>query len=96
MDATDQAFYFEGKMGITSGQLPWTVKTTYLLNGVEKQPEELKGASGLVEINVDLIPNKQVSDYFRNNMALTLTTVVDMDQNLSVRAEGAQVQASVI
>lgn len=92
VDETDQAFYFEGKMGITSGQLPWTVKTTYLLNGVEKQPEELKGASGLVEINVDLIPNKQVSDYFRNNMALTLTTVVDMDQNLSVRAEGAQVQ----
>lgn len=92
VDGSDRTFYFEGKMGITSGQLPWTVKTTYLLNGVEKQPEELAGEKGLVEISVDLIPNRQVSDYFRNNMALTMTTVVDMDKNLSVRADGAQVQ----
>lgn len=92
MEETDSPFYFEGKMKVTADQLPWTVKTTYLLNGVERQPEELAGEKGLVEINVDLIPNKQVSDYFRNNMALTMTTVVDMDKNLSVRAEGAQVQ----
>ncbi len=89
---TDQTFYFEGKMGITSEQLPWTVKTTYLLNGVEKQPEELAGEKGLVEINIDLIPNKQVSAYFRNNMALTMAAVVDMDKNLSLRADGAQIQ----
>lgn len=92
LDGNDQTFYFEGTVGITSDQLPWTVKTTYLLNGVEKQPEELAGETGLVEINVDLIPNKLVSAYFRSNMALTMATVVDMDKNLSVRAEGAQVQ----
>lgn len=92
LDGDDEIFYFEGKLAYSSDQLPWKVKTTYLLNGVEKQPEELAGEKGLVEINVDLIPNKAVSDYFRNNMALTLTTIVDMDKNVSVRAEGAQVQ----
>lgn len=92
LEESDRTFYFEGKMEVTARQLPWTVKTSYLLNGVEKQPEELAGATGLVEIHVDLIPNKQVSAYYRNNMALTMAAVVDMDQNLSVRADGAQIQ----
>lgn len=92
LDGSDASFYFEGRMTVLAEQLPWSVKTTYLLNGVEKRPEELAGEKGLVEINVDLIPNKQVSAYYRNNMALTMAAVVDMDKNLSVRAEGAQVQ----
>lgn len=92
LDGSEDVFYFEGKTNITADQLPWTIKTSYLLNGVEKQPEELAGQTGMVEIQVDILPNKQVSAYYRNNMALTLTTVVDMDKNLSVRADGAQVQ----
>lgn len=92
LDGSEDLFYFEGATDTASVALPWTIQVQYLLNGVETRAEDLVGASGLVEINLDLTPNKQVSDYYRNNMALTVATAVDMDKNLSVRAEGAQIQ----
>lgn len=92
VQAADGAFYFEGQTQTGWEDLPWTIKVRYLLNGVETPLEKLAGASGLIEIQTDLIPNRQASDYYRNNMALTMTTMVDQDQVLSVRAEGAQLQ----
>ncbi|MBE7722170.1 MAG: hypothetical protein E7243_22035 [Lacrimispora celerecrescens] len=86
-------FYFEGRTQTEKSQLPWDIKVSYRLNGVEKKADELAGEKGLIEINVDLTPNKGLSDYYRNNMALMASTVVDMDKNLSLEAEGAQVQA---
>lgn len=85
-------FYFEGQTDIRREQLPWNISVGYRLNGVEKKAEELGGEKGLVEINVDLVPNKNVSDYYRNNMTLMASAIVDMDKNLSLEAEGAQVQ----
>lgn len=86
-------FYFEGTMDVKEEQLPWDITVSYRLNGVEKRAEQLPGSAGLVEINVDLIPNTHVSDYYRNNMTLMATAIVDLDKNLSLEAEGAQVQA---
>lgn len=85
-------FYFEGQTDTTKSDLPWDITVGYRLNGVEKKAEELGGEKGLVEINVDIVPNKNVSDYYRNNMTLMASAMVDMDKNLSLEAEGAQVQ----
>ncbi|PNV63118.1 hypothetical protein C0033_06260 [Clostridium sp. chh4-2] len=93
LDGNEDLFYFEGQTDILPSALPWTIQVKYLLNGVERSAEELAGASGMVEISIDLIPNEQISDYYRNNMALTAAAVVDMDKALSVRAEGAQIQS---
>lgn len=90
--AADGAFYFEGEFPVREEELPWDIQVKYLLNGVETPAEKLAGESGLVEILVDIIPNRQVSDYYRNNMALTLAALVDRDEVLSFRAEGAQLQ----
>ena len=92
-EETGSRFYFEGRTQTEKSQLPWDIKVSYRLNGVEKKAEELAGETGLIEINVDLIPNKGLSDYYQNNMALMASTMVDMDKNLSLEAEGAQVQA---
>ncbi len=92
-EETGSRFYFEGRTQTEKSQLPWDIKVSYRLNGVEKKAEELAGEKGLIEVNVDLIPNKGLSDYYQNNMALMASTVVDMDKNLSLEAEGAQVQA---
>lgn len=93
LDGTEDLFYFEGQTAVDPNTLPWTIHVDYLLNGVKRDAADLVGASGLVEINVDLIPNQPVSDFYRNNMALTVATAVDMDKNLSVRADGAQIQS---
>lgn len=92
VSADDGAFYFEGKTAVKEEELPWTIRVKYLLNGVETPAEKLAGEKGLVEIQVDLLPNKLVSAYYRNNMSLIMSTMVNMDDALSVRAEGAQVQ----
>lgn len=92
VSAADGPFYFEGKTAVTEAMLPWSIRVRYLLNGVETPAEELAGAKGLVEMEIDLLPNKQASDYYRNNMALTLSAMVNTDEVLSVRAEGAQMQ----
>lgn len=86
-------FYFEGAMKVEEEALPWNISVSYRLNGVEKRAEELPGTAGLVEINVDLTPNQGVSDYYRNNMTMMATAIVDLDKNLSLEAPGAQVQA---
>ncbi len=92
-EETGGQFYFEGQTKMEKAQLPWDINVGYRLNGVERKAEELAGEKGLVEVNVDLTPNKGLSGYYQNNMALMASTVVDMDKNLSVEAEGAQVQA---
>lgn len=88
----DGAFYFEGTTQTRKEELPWDIEVSYLLNGVETPADQLAGKSGLVEIQADLVPNRNVSDFYRNNVALTMTTMVDRDEVLSLRAEGAQVQ----
>ena len=85
-------FYFEGQTKTEKNQLPWEINVSYRLNGVVKKAEELAGEKGLVEVNVDLIPNKKIPDYYKNNMTLMASAVVDMDKNLSLEAEGTQIQ----
>ncbi|MDW2800536.1 hypothetical protein RZO55_23500 [Clostridium boliviensis] len=88
----ENRFYFEGQTKTEKKELPWNITVSYRLNGVEKKADELAGEKGLIEVNVDLVPNKGVSDYYKNNMTLMGSAVVDMDKNLSLEAEGAQVQ----
>lgn len=88
-------FYFEGTLDPEKAgeELPWNLSVTYRLNGVEKNLEELAHEKGLVEILIDAVPNEKASDYYKNNMTLEATAIVNMDENLSVEAEGAQVQS---
>jgi len=91
-EAGEKRFYFEGQTKTEKKELPWDITVSYRLNGVEKNAEELAGEKGLVEVNVDLKPNEGLSDFYKNNMTLMGSVVVDMDKNLSLEAEGAQVQ----
>ena len=89
-------FYFEGILDPeeTGKTLPWTISVSYRLNGVEKTMGELAHEKGLVEIAIDAVPNEAASDYYRNNMSMEIVSIVDMDQNLSVEAPGAQIQSA--
>ncbi|HBC27090.1 MAG TPA: hypothetical protein DC013_06725, partial [Ruminococcaceae bacterium] len=55
--------------------------------------ESLAGASGMVEIDVKATPNKNVSDYYKNNMLLQVGTYIKMSDTLSIEAPGAQIQS---
>lgn len=91
-DNIPSRFYFEAKTDAPLSNLPWTVSLTYKLNGVPADPATLAGSKGLVEIDLDLIPNKAAPEYFRNNLVLTAATTLDYDKIYSVEAPGAQIQ----
>ena len=85
-------FYFEGKTTKPFEQLPWTLSVHYTLNGLPAKAEELAGAKGVVEIDVDAIPNEGASEYARDNYTLEAMAIFNQDDILSLEAPGAQVQ----
>ncbi len=88
----DDRFYFEGELKGDSLALPWQIDVSYQLNGVPIAAEKLAGEKGLVELTIDVLPNKDTPTYYRNNMMMQIATVLDLDDFLSVEAPGAQVQ----
>ncbi|CAB1250468.1 conserved exported protein of unknown function [Ruminococcaceae bacterium BL-6] len=86
-------FYYECTPKGTTTALPWDFDVSYKLNGVPAKAESLAGASGMVEIDVKATPNKNVSDYYKNNMLLQAGTYIKMSDTLSIEAPGAQIQS---
>ena len=85
-------FYFEGKTSAPFTALPWTITMSYTLNGVPTKAEDLAGKTGTVDINLNILPNKNASDYAKNNYTLEAMALFNQDDILSLKAEGAQVQ----
>lgn len=89
----NQRFYYQCTLPKAQTELPWTFDISYKLNGVETEPKQLNGASGLVEIHVKATPNKRAKAYFRNNMILTVAVPADMSKYYSIDAPGSQLQS---
>ncbi|MDD3346970.1 hypothetical protein [Oscillibacter sp.] len=85
-------FYFEGKTTQPFETLPWTISMHYTLNGVPTKAEELAGKTGVVEIQLDIVPNEAASEYAKNNYTLEAMALFNQDDILSLEAPGAQVQ----
>lgn len=85
-------FYFEGKTTKPFEDLPWRVAVSYRLNGAPAKAEDLAGKTGLVEMDVDVLPNPQADEYRRLNLVLTVATAFNDDDITSLEAPGAEVQ----
>ncbi|HBM75866.1 MAG TPA: hypothetical protein DD429_09975 [Clostridiaceae bacterium] len=86
------SFYYECALKPKATVLPWSFDVSYKLNGVPTDADKLAGASGMVEINIKVVPNKNASDYYKSNMLLQVGTMIDMEDTLSIEAPGAQLQ----
>ncbi|WP_283606367.1 coiled-coil domain-containing protein [Faecalispora anaeroviscerum] len=86
-------FYYQGTLQKNSITLPWTFDVSYKWNGVPTAADKLAGVSGTVEIDIKATPNKNASEYYKNNMLLQLGTAFKMEDTLSVEAPGAQQQS---
>lgn len=85
-------FYFEGKTAAPFQEMPFTIQLSYRMNGVDTEPEDMAGQTGVGEVILDIYPNKNASEYARNNFALEAMTVFKDGDILSLEAPGAQVQ----
>lgn len=91
-DSSPNRFYFEGKTEEPFAKLPWTLSVSYRLNGVQVSAEDLAGQTGLVEINIDAVPNAGASEYAQNNFVLEAASLFNADDIVSLEAPGAQIQ----
>ena len=91
-DAAPTHFYFEGKTTKPYENLPWTISLSYTLNGVPMKAEDIAGKTGVVEILIDAIPNKNADEYARNNYTLEAMSIFNQDDILSLDAPGGQTQ----
>ena len=83
-------FFFQGELKPDKIQAPWTFDITYKLNGVVTDADKIAGASGLVEMDIDCMPNKSVSKYMQDNMMLFVAIPVDIQKCYSVDAPESQ------
>ena len=83
-------FFFQGELKPDKIKAPWTFDITYKLNGVVTDADQIAGASGLVEMDIDCLPNKSVSKYMQDNMMLFVAIPVDIQKCYSVDAPESQ------
>lgn len=93
LESGDGRFYYECKPKNLPDLLPWTIDVSYSLNGAPKKADELAGAAGLVQVDIQVTPNSGAKEYYRNNMCLVAAAMVDLEDVNSFRADGAQMQA---
>jgi putative membrane protein len=91
-DNAPEHFCFEGTTQQPFNDLPWTLSLSYTLNGVPVEAEDLAGKTGVVEININAVPNENASEYAKNNYTLEAMALFNQNDILSLEAEGAQVQ----
>ena len=92
-ESPSSRFYYQCTMDESQVVLPWDLDVSYKLNGVPSDGEKLAGASGLVEIHIQAVPNEQAKEYYRSNMILLAAVPVDRSKCYSVEAEGSQTQS---
>lgn len=81
---------YSGKVDLESAKnIPWNFDISYKLNGVPVSAEQLLNANGLVEMLIDIEPNKNADEYYKNNYMLEITSSFDMTNYLSVESEDA-------
>ncbi|WP_101911348.1 hypothetical protein [Marasmitruncus massiliensis] len=86
-------FYYQVKPREEAMRFPWTFDVNYKLNGVPAKAEDLPGASGVVSVDVDAIPNESANSYFKENFILVVAMLSNREDNYSFTAPGAQFQS---
>ncbi len=88
-DIPNGRFYYEGKL--PDARIPWNISVVYQLNGVTVDAAELAGASGKLEIVMNILPNPDANAAFYENYALQTSASFDTNKCANIAADGATV-----
>ncbi|QKS70339.1 YhgE/Pip domain-containing protein [Paenalkalicoccus suaedae] len=81
---TAEEFYYQGNL--EEAPLPWSFDFTYHLDGEEREASELAGATGPVEIELDVTQNTAGEAAFFENYLLQVTMTFDSDRVRNIEA----------
>ena len=79
--------YYQGTL--EDAEIPWKIAITYTLDGRQVTPEELAGASGALEIHIEITENEQAAETFYDNYAVQATFALDTTKCENIVASGA-------
>ncbi|MEZ4357735.1 MAG: hypothetical protein R2876_03790 [Eubacteriales bacterium] len=85
-------FYYQGNMSSTD--LPWIFNISYYLDGAKKEPQELAGVSGDIEMHITTEQNEKVNSIFYENYMLQISITLDTEKCENINAPGATIASS--
>ena len=89
--AADGALYYEGAMDPAATALPWLIEVHYILDGVERAPEDLAGRSGALILRISVQPNPACTGDWFDQYALQTTVTLDTANASNIRAAGGTI-----
>ena len=89
--AADGALYYEGTMDPAATALPWLIEVHYILDGVERAPEDLAGRSGALILRISVRPNPACTGDWFDQYALQTTVTLDTASASNIRAAGGTI-----
>ena len=89
--AADGALYYEGTMDPAATALPWLIEVHYILDGVERAPEDLAGRSGALILRISVKPNPACTGDWFDQYALQTTVTLDTANASNIRAAGGTI-----
>jgi uncharacterized phage infection (PIP) family protein YhgE len=89
LDLPEGRLYYQGNMSET--KLPWTFKLNYILNGKTVSAEDLAGASGSLEIQIDISEGEAGLRDFYDNYLVQVSYSLDSNKCSNVKSEKANI-----
>lgn len=86
-------FVYRGTMDPATAT-PWNVNVQYRLDGKEVSAEELSGASGALEMTLNISPNASYAGNYADNYLLQVTGALDTATTHDLSAESATIAQS--
>ena len=77
-----------------SAALPWSIRVSYLLDGVPIRAEELSGRSGALEMQITIGKGSEGLTDFYEHYALNMTVTLDGERCSGITTEGATIANS--
>jgi putative membrane protein len=88
-DAGAGKLYYQGTLN--SGDLPWSIKISYKLDGKEIKASELAGGSGALELHIEIAQNPKANPVFFDNYALQISLQLDTALCENIVSENATI-----
>ncbi|NBG88822.1 hypothetical protein [Isachenkonia alkalipeptolytica] len=80
----EERFFYQGTL--EDREMPWNISLSYHLDGEEISPEALEGATGRVEITIDVTLNDGVDPVFSNYYVMQIALMLDTEKFTDIQS----------
>ena len=93
-ESDSESFSYQGNLSADT-EMPWTVGTTYYLNGEKMSAEEIAGKSGHVRIEASIAPNDTCGGPYAENYLVQATASLDDQMAENVASDTGTIAQAV-